>query len=68
MVGTDLHYNSVLTGLIFIKVEQKLSGQFFIEPRMRLDRPFPASIFCADGEKPSDMNLYLEPFRNELNF
>jgi hypothetical protein len=51
-----------LTGLIFIKKEQKLSGQFFIESRMRMIRPFPVSIFCADGEKPSDLNLYLEPF------
>ncbi|EFX67037.1 hypothetical protein DAPPUDRAFT_115799 [Daphnia pulex] len=29
-------------------------------------RPFPVSIFCGDGEKPPDLNLYLEPFLNEL--
>jgi hypothetical protein len=28
-------------------------------------RPFPLSFFC-DGEKPPNLNLYLEPFLNEL--
>jgi hypothetical protein len=29
-------------------------------------RPFPVSFFCEDGEKPPNLNLYLEPFLNEL--
>ncbi len=32
-------------------------------------RPFPVSIFCGDGEKPPDLNLYLEPLEwNGIDF
>ncbi len=64
--GNGFTFQLSIDGSNFYKSETKAFWPIlFRVSNVNDSRPFPVSFFC-DGEKPPNLNLYLEPFLNEL--